>query len=393
MNYIYIGSSKSEEINEYLAKLGSLVNYAGNTHQNALLEGFAALCPKFKVVSSWSISTYPKVKKIFFGKRVGSIGHEQNNYVFIGVINLPIINMLYRFIKTRYELNNMLDKNDKNAVIVYEVHTPFLLAAATLRSKIKHINVIVPDLPEHMIAHRNPLRTIAKKIDHKIINWCLNRCDSYTLLCEQMKERLPMDNKKTVLVEGIFRDKVTLDNVSKDTHKVIMYTGVLHRDKGIENLLKAFEQIKGADYRLWIRGYGDYADEIIEKSKVDKRIVYFEPMSHAKLIELEQKATVMVNPTQPNLDFTKYFFPSKTMEYLASGTPTVMYHLSCMPKEYDKHIFYVDGDTTEALAKKLVEVCEMPKSELCEFGRQASAFILKEKNPIVQCQKIVDIIN
>lgn len=392
MNYIFVGSSKSEEINEYLANLGSHVGYAGNTHQNALLEGFAALCPKFKVVSSWSITTYPKVKKIFFKKRVESIGQEKNNYVFTGAINLPIINMFYRFLKTRWELKKMLDKNDDNAVIVYEVHTPFLLAAATLRSRIKHINVIVPDLPEHMIAHTNPIRTIAKKVDQKIINWCLRKSDSYTILCEQMVERLPMLGKTSVLVEGIFRDKISLDNIVKDKHKVIMYTGVLHRDKGIENLINAFEMIKGDNYRLWIRGYGDYADEIIEKSKQDNRIVYFEPMSHAKLVELEQKATVMVNPTQPFLDFTKYFFPSKTMEYLASGTATVMYHLDCMPKEYDKYIFYVEGDTTEALAKKLVEVCEMPSAELKRHGKSANEFIVNEKNPVVQCKKIIDII-
>lgn len=392
MNYIFVGSSKSEEVNEYLAGLGSLVNYAGNTHQNALLEGFASLCPKFKVVSSWSISTYPKVKKIFFSKQVDSIGQEKNNYVFTGGINLPVINMIYRLFKTRHELKKMLDKNDDNAVIVYEVHTPFLLSAVTLRTKIRHINVIVPDLPEHMIAHGNPFRTIAKKIDQIIINWCLKKSDSYTILCEQMVERLPIQNKRTVMVEGIFRDKISIDNIQKDEHKVIMYTGVLHRNKGIENLVKAFEMIKGEDYRLWIRGYGDYADEIIEKSKKDKRIVFFEPMSHAQLIELEQKATVMVNPTQPFWDFTKFFFPSKTMEYLASGTPTVMYHLACMPKEYDKHIFYVEGDTTEALARKLVEVCEMPASELLKRGKIANEFIVKEKNPMVQCKKIIDLI-
>lgn len=393
MNYIFVGSSKSEDINEYLAKLGSLVNYAGNTHQNALLEGLSALCPKFKVISSWSISPFPKVKKIFFGKRIDSIGQEHNNYVFTGAINLPVINMLYRFLKTRIELKKMLESNDDNAVIVYEVHTPFLLAAATLRSRIKHINVIVPDLPEHMIAHDNLFRTFAKKVDSKIINWCLERSDSYTLLCDQMVERLPMTNKKTVLVEGIFRGNINFENIKKDEHKVIMYTGVLHKDKGIENLLRAFEQIKDGDYRLWIRGYGDYADEIVKRSEADKRIVYFPPMTHKKLIELEQKATVMVNPTQPHLDFTRYFFPSKTMEYLASGTPTVMYHLSCMPKEYDNHIFYVEGTNTESLAKKLMAVCEMSRDYLKEFGQSASDFIIKEKNPIVQCQKIIGIIN
>lgn len=393
MNYIYVGSSKSEETNKYLADLGSVINYAGNTHQNALLAGFSAICAKLKVLSSWSISPYPRVKKIFFKRQVDSIGKEKNNYIFIGVVNLPIINMLYRCYKMRKEIKKVLDKNDDNAVIIYEVHTPFLLAATTLRKRIKHINVIVPDLPEHMIAHQNIIRAFAKKIDQRLINWCLSKCDSYTILSEQMTERLPMQNKKVVVVEGVFSNqKEQLEEIVKNQNKVIMYTGILHRDKGIENLVSAFEQIQDSDYRLWIRGYGDYADELVEKSKKDSRIVYLEPMTHSQLFMLEQQATVMVNPTQPHLDFTKYFFPSKTMEYLASGTPTIMYHLSCMPEEYDKYIYYTDGETTDDLTKKLIEVCEKPRKELDEFGANARAFILREKNPIVQCEKIINII-
>lgn len=394
MNYIYVGSSKSEETNKYLADLGSVINYAGNTHQNALLAGFSAICDKLKVLSSWSISPYPKVRKIFFKRQVDSIGGaEKNNYIFIGVINLPIINMLYKCYKMRKEIKKVLDKNDDNAVIIYEVHTPFLLAATTLRKKIKHINVIVPDLPEHMIAHQNVIRAFAKKIDQRLINWCLSKCDSYTILSGQMTERLPMQNKKVVVVEGVFlNQEELLEGIVKNQNKVIMYTGILHRDKGIENLVSAFEKIKDSDYRLWIRGYGDYADELVEKSKKDSRIVYLEPMTHRQLFKLEQQATVMVNPTQPHLDFTKYFFPSKTMEYLASGTPTVMYHLSCMPEEYDKYIYYTDGGTTEDLTEKLIEVCEKPRRELDEFGANARMFILREKNPMVQCQKIINII-
>ena len=32
INYIYVGSSKSEAVNEELRNMGSVVNYAGNTN-------------------------------------------------------------------------------------------------------------------------------------------------------------------------------------------------------------------------------------------------------------------------------------------------------------------------------------------------------------------------
>lgn len=34
-------------------------------------------------------------------------------------------------------------------------------------------------------------------------------------------------------------------------------------------------------------------------------------MERVELLKLESKATVMVNPTPPSLEFTRFFFPSK----------------------------------------------------------------------------------
>ena len=80
------------------------------------------------------------------------------------------------------------------------------------------------------------------------------------------------------------------------------------------------------------------------------------------------------------------------MEYLASGTPTVMFRLGCMPSEYDSHVYYVDEESIEALRNKLIEVCEKPREELIAFGQSAKDFILKQKNPIAQCKKIIELL-
>ena len=115
-------------------------------------------------------------------------------------------------------------------------------------------------------------------------------------------------------------------------------------------------------------------------------------MGRKELLELERKATVMVNTT-PSQDFTRYFFPSKNMEYLASGTPTIMFRLGCMPKEYDEYLYYVDGNDADALREKIIEVCEKSQEELNAFGDRARQFIIEKKNPFVQCKRILDFIN
>ena len=393
MNFIYLGSSRPAHVNKELLNMGSYINFAGNTLQQALLEGFSKWVPNMKIISGWYVTTFPKVKKLVFKRRTFE-EFGTKDYVYVGGINLPFFNLVSRYFRCRRELKRMLSDHDDNVVVIYEVTTPLLLAASKLRKRIKHVNLIVPDMPQFMSGNQKKMYLLLKRIDAIIINKCLKNVDSYSLLSEGMTELLPMEGKKWTLMEGIFQNSFDEEQVEKEPHKVIMYAGGIHRRRGTDLLVNAFKLIDDPDYRLWIRG--DWDDsmkaEIIALSKVDHRVKYYEPMERSELLKMEQKATVMVNPTQPSLDFTNYFFPSKTMEYLASGTPTVMFHLACMPKEYDDYLFYVEEESTESLKNKLVEVCELPYEERQAFGHRASQFILTQKTPEKQCGKILEMI-
>ena len=42
-----------------------------------------------------------------------------------------------------------------------------------------------------------------------------------------------------------------------------------------------------------------------------------------------------MNPRSADAEYTKYSFPSKTIEYLATGVPVVMNRLPGIPEEYE----------------------------------------------------------
>ena len=391
MNLIYLGSSRPEVLNKELLDMGSHVDVAGNTLQNSLLQGLFACIPDIKVISAWSVSKYPKVKKIKFNRRdIAYMGIKK--YVYVGGWNLPVINLFSRFLRTRKELKRTLSNAEDNYVLVYETHTPFMLAAATLRKKIKHINLIVPDLPEFMSSNQGKLYLFLKSIDKCIINWCIKRFDSFTLLSASMTERLAIGDKSWTVMEGIYQPPMEVLDFPKDTNKVIFYGGHLDKRYGILDLLEAFIQIKGEDYRLLICGKGDSIPTIQEYAKKDNRIQFLGLISRSEVIGWQKKATVLVNPRHANEEYTQYSFPSKTIEYLASGTPVVMHRLGCMTKEYDSFVFYAEDDSVEALREKLYEVCEKSREELAYFGNKAHEFILSNKTSKAQCMKILDLI-
>jgi glycosyltransferase involved in cell wall biosynthesis len=236
---------------------------------------------------------------------------------------------------------------------------------------------------------------INKKIDNFLgtnIVKSLDNVDGYVLLTEHMTERLPIGNKPWMVMEGIYNTNDNITNVPKEPYKTILYTGNLAKRYGILDLLDAFTKIEKQNYRLWIRGNGECLKEIKEAANKDKRILYFDQLSRTELIKLQKKATVLVNPVHSHEEFTKFFFPSKTMEYMASGTPTLMSKLPCLPKEYEPYIYFFDDESVEGMKNKIIEICEKSQEELNESGEKAAEFIHTQKNEITQTKKIIEFI-
>ena len=99
----------------------------------------------------------------------------------------------------------------------------------------------------------------------------------------------------------------------------------------------------------------------------------------------------MVNPRKAEQSFTKYSFPSKTIEYMASGTPMIGYRLPGIPEEYYRYI-YVASQDEGGLENCLKKVMTFSQQQRNEFGLSAKQFIRNEKNAEKQCAKIIKLI-
>jgi glycosyltransferase involved in cell wall biosynthesis len=220
--------------------------------------------------------------------------------------------------------------------------------------------------------------------------------DGYILLTEQMRDKLNI-TKPYIVMEGIAakRDSIIFSITRDNDVKTILYTGSMNTKYGILELLEAFSKIGMSNYRLVLCGVGN--DESIisiikEYCKRDSRIVFLGKVPHDEVLDLQANSTVLVNPRRNNEEFTKYSFPSKNLEYLSSGTPLVAYKLDGIPDEYDDYIYYVPDNDPVTLAKRLIEVCEMPEEQRKAMGLKAREFVNNNKNPKIQTKRILDFI-
>lgn len=381
--------------NDVQKKIKSGMPDAACALQWHILEGLYANYQKeISLVNVLPISSFPNYYQDACIRDQEFITEYSKKNVNVGFFNfkgfrrISIENQVYR------ALSKMFEKSDYGLLFVYTLSTSFVAAVARLKKEKPNIRIcaIVADLPNmnDLSSKKSVLNFLSNKVLSDNSYKHINKIDAFVLLTKQMAKYLQIRQPYCV-VEGISTDTNNegyLGQKEDDDIKRILYTGTLHKKFGIVNLIKAFESIDDEKYRLIICGTGDSESYVLQEAKSNKRIIFHGKVDRKKVLELQAEATVLVNPRQNEGEYTKYSFPSKNIEYLSSGKPVIAYKLDGIPDEYDDYLQYVDDNSIEALADKIVSICTLPKDELKTIGELGKRYVTSQKNPQKQCEKI-----
>ena len=216
--------------------------------------------------------------------------------------------------------------------------------------------------------------------------------DGYIFLTSFMREEINKNDAPYIIVESSV-DGGTLCEAKpfQTTKYIFMYAGAVCERYGIVDFAEVFEKCANKNMELWIFGNGDAVDLINQKNF--KSVIYKGCVSLQEIVEFEKKATVLINP-RPTTDlYTRFSFPSKTCEYMISGTPVLSTRLSGIPHEYNSYIFWFSDCSKIGYQKGIASVMKMTHKELYDFGRKAQKFCFVNKNNIKQGTRIVDFIS
>jgi len=401
LDILFLGSlfPKGKE-GEILYNSTSGVQNASNVLQHGIVSGLDSNCPgQVRIVNSLLIGSFPKHYKKPCVKTYRFSQTTNGNDINAGFLNIKGIKHFSRYWSLVPHIKKWaLEKNGKKkALIAYSASATFtklLLHAKRLNPEVITC-LIVADLPQYMSSSRG--RSIVFKlfveVENKRIFEDIKHIDRFVLLTEQMRDAMQIKVPYAV-VEGIAADAFDgmTDTLVNDGNKTILYTGSLTEKYGIMDLIRAFEKLPGENYRLVICGEGETKELVEQACERDDRIIFKGLLKREDVLKLQKSATVLINPRQNNENFTKYSFPSKTMEYMASATPVIMYKLDGVPGEYDEYLYYVEDGSADSLKNKISEVLSKPPEELRDFGMRAREWVMREKNSEVQAKKIIDMI-
>ena len=282
-----------------------------------------------------------------------------------------------------YNAVKILCKKKTNVAVICDILNLTIAYAACVAAK--HIGIqvvgIVTDFPN-----------MSKKSFNSKMMWRLiSKCDKWVLLTEQMYEYLGK-KKPAVIMEGHADENMAvLSNLieNKDNPRRCIYAGGLKKIHGIEKLVKAFQESGVDNAELHVYGNGEYASEL--QNLNDPRIIYHGVVPNGEVVSRELTATLLINPRPSTEEFTKYSFPSKNMEYMASGTAVLTTKLPGMPKEYYEYVYLFEDESIEGMAKTIKEVLSLTSQELFSKGKKAREYVLTEKSNVRQASRIIEL--
>lgn len=351
-----------------------------------------------KLVNNVQIPNYPHYPKRLFRQQLWS--HTKGAMdINCGFVNLPVIKHFSRAITTYRALNKCIrEVGEKNVfLITYDLHYGISLAVDRVLKRYPEIKscLVMPDMPTAVLESSSGGNVRLKdRVIAQLKAKSISVYKSYVFITEQMSDLVNVKDKPYVVVEGIYDHQLPELETCHQEKKVVLYTGQLNPVYGLNNLIEAFLHIisEHDNYELWFCGAGPMTQKIQEIEKRHPQIKYLGYCNNEEIRSYQEQSTVLINPRQNTGEYTKYSFPSKTMDYLASGRPMIGYQLDGIPEEYDPYICYVEDNSVQTLEETILRVCELSDEERNRIADSARRFIITQKNPKTQCVKIIDML-
>lgn len=367
-----------------------------NNYQRAFIEGIRSNLlagEQLSIINSLPVGIFPlQYKKLIL--RSGF--HDHKTILELGTLNLPFFKQKIRKLCTVHAIRRWAEASPENrTVLLYTQYLPYVEAVLKIKKEFPDLKaaVIVTDLPNEFglpTGRHGFLKKIEYYLGKKSMDLC-RQLDGFVLLTKPMTEALRIENKPYEVIEGLIQKQSTSSlEKSEETQPAVLYAGTLEPDLGITALLDAFRHMP--EYQLWICGQGSMTPIVEQASKKCANIHFYGFVAQKEALALQAKASALINPRSPDGLFTRYSFPSKTLEYLRSGKPVLCYKLDGIPDEYDHYLCYIQKNDAAGIEKAVRELMQLSDKERKQIGECGQHFVLNEKNPAAQCVKLLHLL-
>lgn len=392
MNLLIFGLAQNEDdLNETISKYKNPYSVAHNLFEKTMIQEMENQNIKISHFCIKQFATSLKRFQVVCEKEKNLTKKTKSKT--IKYINFPFVKFISLFLSSFCLALKEGKKNNKSIVISTVNYFPISCGVKLATTILGIKNIIIFTDCSSGYAYRSSNRISIKSIYREIIKYTEKWYDGFIFFSSHMNEKINLMNKPWIQMEGFYTPIEAKNEFNKNLNKkIVMYAGTLQKHLGIDMFVNGFKLTNNKNFELWIFGDGDYKPELLNLIKDDQRIKFFGFKTHEEILSYEKKVDLLINTRNPEDEYTWMSFPSKTFEYLASETPFLTTRLKCYPEEYNDFLFFTDYDVKD-IAKNINMLLTEDIEKMKDFGKKASEFIKKEKNPKTQTKKIINFLN
>jgi glycosyltransferase involved in cell wall biosynthesis len=375
-------------------------NRSGNLFQSGLLEGMAEAGVRPRMVLSFvPVPSFPRSRKVWqrsaLVKGPGGVPIR-----LLGFPNVVVVKQAWIGISAFFRLIRLglaaKRRSAEMVMLVFNMRVPpaaLMLLGARLVGARTIGAVIDLDEPGETVPD-----TWLHRLDFRMQKAAIRRFDGLVVVSEEIARDFARPEQPTIRIEGAVSIGV-LDLTGRGMTRprgeerfVLVAAGALTEANGIGVILEAFRKLPREGYRLLIAGAGRLEGLVREAAANDARIRYAGLLDHAGVLELYNEADVLLNVRLTKAIRTPYVFPSKLLEYLATGVPVISTDVGRMRERFGNVVMFLADETPESLTAAIGELRERPASARWESASKAREIVRQEFTWSVQGRRVADFV-
>ena len=210
--------------------------------------------------------------------------------------------------------------------------------------------------------------------------------------------------KKVLVLDGaVDISRFELINENKDQirkklnlpldKKIILYTGSLRKERGIDTIIKAAHKLKGKGYIFIIIGGNikqiKYWKTFMKKRDIDSNLFFLGYKQNSIIPSYLKSADILLAPYSKNCITVKWMSPIKIFEYLASGVPIIASDVKRLKEICKKNeCLFFNADNHRDLSRKIEYLIQNEKVQ--KYLVEKSLNEVKNHTYEIRCKRILE---
>ena len=396
-----------KEKNISIAFLGALVpdtveyrnvalRRSGNLVQDGVTCGLKDAGAEVEIFSVQPRASYPKDRKLYY--KGTCIRYKGMPMHLVGFLNIVVLKTIWISIAEMLQIFKwaLIKRHQNRVIMVYNTYTPPLplvwLMGKLTRSKTFPILYDLGIPPKELNLGR--LRMTIYGIVEFFSKVFIPMTDGRIVINEAIGEDYA-HGKDYIIVDGGLSDDVLekIETVKRAQEKrencvTLFLGGLLSPINGSRLIGELLEKNKRSDFKIIVAGDG-HDRKYIEQLAVrfPDRIVFLGMLSLDELFKVYNRCDVLMNLRILSPQ-DRYLFPSKVIEYMATGIPVITTNAGHIKEKYGKYCFVLNDHSVESLSDVIDKVISMPWLDLNAMGLSAKTYMMETHTWRAQSKKI-----